>query len=272
MKTVLKFIYTVWFWSVVLPFSFLIWTPLLWILLLFLIPLNRKLSVKLGVIWARVILAVALIRVKRRGLENIEPKQSYVIAVNHQSALDILALYGYLPIDFRWVMKIEIRKVPLIGSACDWMGHVYIDRSNREKAIQSLNSAKEVLVDGTSILFFPEGTRSSTEKMLPFKKGAFRMAIDLQLPILPVTLRNTGKLMPARGLNASPGTIELIVHPPIPVRGRSLDDLPKLMEQTRQIIQAGLDIKNFDDPINYRELYRNQRKEKSDNQTEKESA
>ncbi len=254
LKKILQLLYAVWYWTVALPFSFLIWTPISWVAVVTLLAVDKifgvekKLSVKFGIIWARVILWVTMIRVKVRGAENIDPSQSYVVAVNHQSALDILALYGHLPVDFRWVMKIEIRKIPLIGSACDWMGHVFIDRSNREKAIETLNRAKEKLINGTSILFFPEGTRSKTKELLPFKKGAFRMALDLQLPILPVTLRNTGDLMPARSLTATWGTIEMIIHPPIPVKDKTIEEL---METTRAYIQAGLDIEEFDAPLQY---------------------
>jgi 1-acyl-sn-glycerol-3-phosphate acyltransferase len=152
-----------------------------------------------------------------------------------------LAIYGHLPIDFRWVMKMELRKVPIIGGGCARIQHVYIDRSDPEKAIASLKAARTQLVNGTSIVFFPEGTRSRTDQMLPFKKGAFRMAVDLQLPVLPITLRNTGQLMRKWGFEAKPGTIDMVIHPPIPVDDLCDDDVPKLMQQAREVIQSGID-------------------------------
>ena len=87
-------------------------------------------------------------------------KQSYVIVSNHQSQYDILLMYGWLGTDFRWVMKKELRRVPVLGLACEKLGHIYVDRSDSAAAVASLNAARKKLVNGTSVVFFPEGTRS----------------------------------------------------------------------------------------------------------------
>jgi 1-acyl-sn-glycerol-3-phosphate acyltransferase len=165
-----------------------------------------------------------------------------VIVSNHQSQFDIFVLYGWLDIDFKWVMKQELRKVPVIGIACERLGHIYVDRSNREAALASIDGAKQRIVDGTSVLFFPEGTRSRDKLMRPFKKGAFRMALDLQLPILPVSIQGTREILPSDTLDLYPGRATMIIHPPIPVADYDTARLHELMEHTRRVIAApGLD-------------------------------
>ncbi len=233
-----RFLYRLWYFLVVLPTFVLLATPLLGAASYALSYVNIRWSVYMGVLWAKYSLWISMIRAQVYGSENIDPTQSYVVVVNHESNLDIVGLYGFLPVDFRWVMKIEIRKIPILGPACERMKHVFIDRSNREKAIESLQRAKSQLTNGTSILFFPEGTRNNKPEMLPFKKGAFRMAIDLQLPVLPVTLRNTGVLLPNNSVEARPGTLELVIHKPIPVENLTIDDTTTLMAQARESIQS----------------------------------
>jgi len=126
-----------------------------------------------------------------KGKENIQDQTSYVIVANHQTGWDIFLLYGFLPIDFKWMMKKELRKVPWIGYASEKVGHVFIDRSSLRAAMRSLTEAKQKLVNGTSVLMFPEGTRSGQKEMKPFKKGAFKLAVELGLDVLPVTIVNT---------------------------------------------------------------------------------
>ncbi|MBA53769.1 MAG: 1-acyl-sn-glycerol-3-phosphate acyltransferase [Pseudomonadales bacterium] len=169
----------------------------------------------LPVLWARINALGSLSRVKVRGRENVNPTQSYVIVANHRSHFDILAVYGWLGIDFRWVMKQELRKVPALGIACEKLGHVFVDRSNPQKAKDSIERAKDEIRDGTSIFFFPEGTRTDRRQMLPFKRGAFKLAKELDLPILPITINGSGKILPTKTLNLIPGTVELVIHEPI---------------------------------------------------------
>jgi 1-acyl-sn-glycerol-3-phosphate acyltransferase len=188
--------------------------------------------------WARVNSWATPMLVKVVGRHNVDPRQSYVITSNHQSQFDIFVLYGWLNIDFKWVMKQELRKVPFIGIACERLGHIYVDRSNREAALASINAAKQRIVDGTSVLFFPEGTRSRDTTMRPFKKGAFRMALDLQLPILPVTIQGTRDILPSDTTDLYPGRATMIIHPPIPIEAYDHDNLDELMARTRAVIEA----------------------------------
>lgn len=188
--------------------------------------------------WAKSNVAVAFAKVKTTGLENIDPKQSYIVVANHQSLFDIFVIYGWLGIDIKWVMKKELRKVPVLGYCCEVLNHVIIDRSNREAALASLEHSKQYIVDGTSIVFFPEGTRSKTGKLGPFKKGAFRMALDLDLPILPVTILETNKILPSGSTRLLPGTAKMIVHPPIPLNGQ---DANTLSAQSKEVIDSVLE-------------------------------
>ena len=193
-----------------------------------------------GSIWARLNGYMTPMLVRVRGRENIDKKQSYVIVSNHQSHYDVFVLYGWLGIDFKWVMKQELRKVPGLGIGCEKVGHIFIDRSDREKALESLRTARAKIVNGTSVIFFPEGTRSRDGKLQDFKKGAFKMALDLELPVLPITISGTGKILPTHTMNLFPGKALVTIHPPIDTRGYNDDNIEELMEKTRVAIQTGL--------------------------------
>jgi 1-acyl-sn-glycerol-3-phosphate acyltransferase len=130
--------------------------------------------------------------------------------------------------------------MPGVGVACEKVGHIFVDRSNPEAARRSVNAAIDQLGDGVGILFFPEGTRSDDGRLLPFKKGAFRIALDEQLPVLPVTLVGTRKIMPARSLRVFPGSVTMVVHEPIETRGLGSGDLLALMNRARDSIASAL--------------------------------
>jgi 1-acyl-sn-glycerol-3-phosphate acyltransferase len=120
------------------------------------------------------------------------------------------------------------------------MGHIFIDRSDHQAAIRSINAAKDTITGGTSVIFFPEGTRSDDGRLRRFKKGAFRFAIDTGLPILPVTVAGTCEDLPARRNDLRPGRARLVIHDPIPTLGMTTDDLPALVEQVRLEIETAL--------------------------------
>ena len=239
LNAMLRKLYKIYAWLVFAPLlglSTVFFGTAAVVLLFFLKP--RLVSALCGKNWARVNSFVTPMRVTVIGRENVDPSQSYVIVSNHQSQFDIFVLYGWLNIDFKWVMKKELRKVPAIGIACERLGHIYVDRSNREAALASINMAKQRIVDGTSVLFFPEGTRSRDKRMRPFKKGAFRMALDLQLPILPVTILGTRDILPSDTLDLYPGRATMIIHPPIAIDAYDSNRLNELIERTREVIAA----------------------------------
>ncbi len=191
-----------------------------------------------GVIWARLNCLATPILVKVRGKANIDKTQSYVIVSNHQSQYDIFVLYGWMGIDFKWVMKQELRKVPALGIACEKIGHIFIDRSNTEAAMRSLDEAKSKIVNGTSVIFFPEGTRSRKKALRKFKKGAFLMALDLGIPILPVTISGTREILPTQSTALFPGRAAMTIHPPVDIAGYDRKNIQALIDKTREIIDS----------------------------------
>lgn len=231
------------------PYKYLIFAPLVGIFTFFLgllamllaFTIGEKIGSLCGVVWARLISWITPMRLTVSGRENIDPDQSYVVISNHQSQYDIMALYGWLGVDFKWIMKIEIRKVPVLGIACEKLGHVYIDRSDTAAALNSINRAKEKITGGTSVLFFPEGTRSKQGQLLPFKKGAFKMALDLGIPILPVTINNTWKILPTDTIDLFPGRASMTIHPPITIDQYSEASLPQLMEKVKATIGSEIE-------------------------------
>lgn len=233
--------YQVWKLLVVVPVG-VVTTLVASTVILVLIPFVKPstLSRVIGGNWARILAAVTPMPVRVVGRERIDPLQSYVVVSNHQSQFDILVLYGWLGIDFRWVMKQELRLVLGLGAACAALGHIYIDRSNHEIAVRSINDAREQITGGTSVIFFPEGTRSEDGRMRPFKKGAFRFAIDTGLPILPVTVDGTCDVLPPRRFDLRPGRARLVIHEPIPSTGLATMDLPGLSDRVRSTIGSAL--------------------------------
>ena len=182
---------------------------------------------------------VTPMHVKVIGRENIKPGQSYVIAANHQSAYDIFVIYGSLGIDFKWIMKHELRNIPLMGYACYKLNHIFINRTSKMAAYRSIQRAKDILVGGTSVVIFPEGTRSGSNKMAPLKHGAFKMAFDLELPILPVSINGTYRIM-GNGLSSlKPGSVDLIIHKPIDIKDFT-EKRDELISLTAEAIASGL--------------------------------
>ncbi|HQB93162.1 MAG TPA: lysophospholipid acyltransferase family protein [Smithellaceae bacterium] len=200
----------------------------------------RTTSFVCGTIWARLNGCLTPMLVNVKGRENVVKTQSYVIIANHQSQYDVFVVYGWLGIDFKWVMKQELRKVPGIGIGCEKVGHIFIDRSNHEKALASLQKAKEKIVNGTSVMFFPEGTRSKDGSLGEFKKGAFKMALDLKLPILPITIIGTNKILPSNSIDLFPGRARMIIHKPIDTSGYTDANLDELVSLTRRVVESGL--------------------------------
>jgi 1-acyl-sn-glycerol-3-phosphate acyltransferase len=239
MRIILWFLYQPYKWLILFPFMVInsLFFGVMAVMLS--IVINQKAGSYVGgVIWARIntILTPAIVRV--HGRKNIDKNQSYVIVANHLSTYDIFALYGWLGIDFKWVMKKEIKKYPGVGFGSRAVGHIFIDRSSSKEAIKTINDARRKIVNGTSVIFFPEGTRSKTKELLPFKKGAFRLAFDLNLPILPITINGTDKVFPTGTFNLFPGKIDIIVHEPIDIKPYQEGNIQKLMNDTRDKIAA----------------------------------
>ncbi len=167
-------------------------------------------------IWAKILTRIAGIRVRVTGMENIDPKATYVFTGNHCSQLDIYSFQGYFPHDFRWIAKKELFNVPIFGAAMRKVGFISIDRARGRKALKSLNLAAERIGAGSSVLIFPEGTRSTNGRMQPFKAGAILLAIRSGVPVVPVGFNNTSRLLPKGKLLPSGGEIIIRIGHPIP--------------------------------------------------------
>ena len=200
---------------------------------------NGKAPRAVQVFWSRSVLWFLLIPIKVTGQENVDPKQSYVFVANHQSFLDVFAVYGWLPNNFKWLMKKEIRKVPFVGTACAVAGHIFVDRSNPRAALQSMDHIKKELVDGISTVIFPEGTRTKTGEMGRFKQGAFKIAMDMGLPVVPLSLGGFFKAMPSGQAFANPrARVSLHIGKPIDIS--QFNDINEAMEYLRKQIASGL--------------------------------
>lgn len=240
-KKWLYIVYQPYKWFFYLPFI-AINTLLFGVLaLLFSNLINKKVGSYIGgTVWSRVNAFFVPMIVKTEGEEHIQKNTSYIVISNHQSQYDIFLLYGWLGIDLKFVMKKELAKIPGLGFGAKSVGHIFMDRSNKRKALESINEAKRKLVNGTSVIIFPEGTRSNTGKMGSFKRGAFKLAFDIGLPILPVTVVNTRYILPHNSLNLLPGKVQLIVHKPIDTLKFSQENDEVLITQTREVIESGL--------------------------------
>ena len=146
-----------------------------------------------GMIWSWLTCHLALCPVKVKGRENIDRKKSYVFVANHQGAFDIFLIYGFLGVPIKWVMKAGIAKIPFVGAACRAAGFIFVDNSTPKAAARSVLEAERSLKNGASVVVFPEGSRTYNGKMIRFKKGAYQMAADQHLQIVPITLNTRWK-------------------------------------------------------------------------------
>lgn len=200
----------------------------------------RLANLWVAVPWGRVLAWLVPVRVSVEGLDRIDPTQSYVVVANHQSQFDIPVIYGWIGLDLRWVAKAELSRIPFVAAGCRAIGHIFIDRSNPEQARRAINRAVARLKPGTGLMFFAEGTRSRSGALLPFKKGAFRVAIDQQLPVLPVTVVDTREVLPAKSLRIRPGRVRLVVHPPIETAGMSHGRAGELRRRCHAAVASAL--------------------------------
>ncbi len=157
---------------------------------------NAEFVHKVQQFWSRSFYRLMFLPVTVEGLENIQPGQSYVFVSNHQSMFDVWLIYGWLPVIFKWLMKAELRKVPFVGIACKAAGHIFVDRKNPKAAMESMENVKKQLKNGVCTVIFPEGTRTKDGQVGRFKRGAFQIALDLKLPIIPISLSGCYDVLP----------------------------------------------------------------------------
>ncbi len=193
-----------------------------------------------GRIWARLTCLVFLIPVKIERRGKLDKTTSYVFLANHQGAFDIFLIYGFLGRNFKWMMKQSLRNLPFVGKACESAGHIFVDKSGPRKVYETIVNARKVLQNGTSLVIFPEGRRSFTGKMGRFKKGAFQLADQLQLPVVPLTIDVSFNILPRTGKILYWHRLTLIVHDPIYPQGKGAENQEMLMEESYRIIDGAL--------------------------------
>ena len=193
-----------------------------------------------GKIWSQLTCLVFLIPVKVIRKGKLDNTTSYVFVANHQGAFDIFLIYGFLGRNFKWMMKKSLRNLPFVGRACQSAGHIFVDKSGPRKIHETIEQAFHVLQGGTSLVVFPEGRRTFTGRMGKFKKGAFQLADELQLPVVPLTIEGSFNILPRTGKILSWHRMKLIVHDPIYPQNKGMENQTKLMEESYEIIEKGL--------------------------------
>jgi 1-acyl-sn-glycerol-3-phosphate acyltransferase len=190
--------------------------------------------------WSKLACRLALCRIKVTREGTVDPAQSYVFISNHQGAFDVFLIYGYLGQNIKWMQKQELRRIPFVGKASEIAGHIFVDHSSLRSMISSIGKAKAELTDGASVTIFPEGSRTYTGKMDTFKKGAFVIARQMDLPIVPVTVNGPYDVMKIHTLLIHPSKMELVIHAPIPAEEVENMPMNELMDRCHNIIHSAL--------------------------------
>ena len=231
-------------------YQYVIAFPLLWVLtmltsiitiILFPWP-NSKFVNWTQKLWSRSFGWLLFLPVKVTGKENIKPGQSYIFVANHQSMLDVWIVYGWLPVVFKWLMKAELRKVPFVGSACKAAGHVFVDRSSPMAAQRSLKEVEKVLTNGVCTVIFPEGTRSLNGQVGRFKRGAFQIALELNLPIIPISLTGCFEAMNRKCKYVTRHPIHMHIGDPIMPEQFNKENPHETMDLVRDIVIRNMQV------------------------------
>lgn len=201
---------------------------------------SRDLAHDCACLWSRLIIWLAGIKIELEGAENLDPGKPQVLMANHQGSFDIWAVSTALPVQFRWVVKKELFRIPALGGAMKAAGDISVDRQDPQAALKDLKSAMERIKAGRSIVIFPEGTRTLDGSVGEFKSGGFLLAYQTGAPILPVSIQGSFDIMPRNSLMIHPHPIKIKIHPPLPVENLSRADKKALPEKVRDIIVQDL--------------------------------
>ena len=193
--------------------------------------------------WSQFIIRVLLLPVKVEGREHLAKGQSYVFVSNHQGAFDIFLIYGFLGRNFKWMMKHQLRSLPLVGKACEAAHHIFVDKRGASRIRQSYEQARATLRDGMSLVVFPEGARTFTGHMGQFRRGAFMLADELQLPVCPLTINGSFRVKPRMKdiywVFWHP--LRLTIHEPIQPVGQGADNIRHTEEESYRVIMSALE-------------------------------
>ncbi len=190
--------------------------------------------------WSKITIRSLLLPIKVEGRENLQQGQSYVFVANHQGMFDIFVIYGYLGRNFKWLMKQSLRKIPFVGTACAYAQHIYVDKSGPSKVKQTYDRARNILKGGMSVVVFPEGTRTKTGSLNPFQRGAFMLADELQLPIVPLTINGSFRVMSRQndGRFVTWHPLRLTIHKPIMPISQGADNVKHAMQTSYEAIKS----------------------------------
>lgn len=193
--------------------------------------------------WAQFIVRILLLPVKVEGRENLVKGQSYVFVANHQGAFDIFLIYGFLSRNFKWMMKRQLRQMPFVGKACESAHHIFVDKRGASKIRETYDRARQTLQGGMSLVVFPEGARSFTGHMGVFKRGAFMLADDIELPVVPLTINGSFDIMPrTRDMKwVVWHPLRLTIHKPILPIGKGTDNIKYLEQESYKVVMSGLE-------------------------------
>lgn len=193
--------------------------------------------------WAQFIIRILLLPVKVEGRENLVKGQSYVFVANHQGAFDIFLIYGFLSRNFKWMMKRQLRQMPFVGKACESAHHIFVDKRGASKIRETYDRARQTLQGGMSLVVFPEGARSFTGHMGVFKRGAFMLADDIELPVVPLTINGSFDIMSrTRDMKwVVWHPLRLTIHKPILPVGKGTDNIKYLEQESYKVVMSGLE-------------------------------
>lgn len=192
--------------------------------------------------WSRLVVSLLLLPVRVEGRQHLQRGQSYVFVSNHQGAFDIFLIYGYLNRNFKWMMKRSLRKVPFVGIACEYAHHIFVDKRGPSKIRETYDRARATLREGMSLVVFPEGARTFTGHMGVFRRGAFMLADELQLPVVPLTINGSFDVLPRMrdGRFISWHRLSLTIHEPIWPTGKGIENEKQIMDRAYRAIMDGL--------------------------------
>ncbi len=202
---------------------------------------DREFSEKVLRAWARLFLAVAGVRVISKELAPLDRSRSYVFVSNHTSNIDVPAILAVTPEPLRFIAKQELTRIPLFGWAARRMGHVFIDRKDSHGAAKAIRRRIDAGLSGVGLFFFAEGTRSTSEEMLPFKKGAAVAALETGLDCVPIAVAGARDVLRPKGVSVfRPGPVAVVFGAPISLSGYSLDRRDALVEAQRAAVENAL--------------------------------
>lgn len=198
---------------------------------------SGNLSHRISSFWCRLLCKLNGVKVRIEGLENILPEKPQIFVSNHQGYFDIFALSGYLPVQIRWVAKSTLFKIPFMGWAMTASGYIPVERGDRKKAYEAFNKTLEKLKEGSSIIIFPEGTRSEDGEIGPFKKGSNLIASRSKCPMAPVTIIGSGKIIKKGSAVITPGSVRIVISPLVKPRSNKKEN-EEVLESIRETIIA----------------------------------